>query len=461
MKKLLLLLLALCLILSLAACGQGGGEPEPGGTGGEDPAPQTAQTDDPERMGLADLVGSWELVSGETEGFTFTVDEGGMIAYLEFSEDGTASYREMQMYEPWEIHEGMAVEMQDVPLYDGCGNEAWSAQLITNDPSVEWYVTLLSRDTLRFMQFAYYDEDEYPVVFLGTFQRLETEEERADSLAQLRQQMDRDYLCGVAYLGVCDGAYADGIRGQLRGTGYIEQYPFLADCQWVDWYGYELYCVVPRDPNASVAVNVWDPMTGEDGEVLYRSESGEPIIIQCNGDEGYNPNTHVTIVDSDGAVADFFPMLDAAAGTLDVPDRDDPWMYDFTLEDIRGAHAVTEDELIGDWAAFDLADGNGNARTCGLSFYPDGTVDYWYGEPYSDILERFSGTWELDSGSVILDMTLVGGAVCDDGVEPYDFWGMFDVYARTGDALALTHAGGYPLLYGWDGSSIEFTRSVG
>ncbi len=463
MKKLLLLILALCLILSLAACGQGGDSPEPD-TPDSGPAavPENVPTDDPEQMGLADLAGSWEMVSGEIEGYTFYTDEGGMIAYLDFTEDGRATYREAQPGDPWEIHEDMAVEMQDVPLYDGCGNEAWSAQLITGDPDLEWYVTLLSRNILRFMQFAYFDDEEYPVVFLATFERMETEEDRAASLADLRQELeDGDYVCGVAYLGVCDGAYADGIRGQLRGTGYMEQYPFIADCEWADWFGYDLYCVVPRDPSASMAVNAWDPFTGEDGEVLYRSESGEPIVIQCNGDEGYTPNTHVTIVDSDGRTVDFFPLLDAASGTLDVPDRDDPWMYDFTLEDVRGVHIPTEDEMTGDWAASWLTDGNDNPRTCGLSLNGDGTVDYWYGEPYSDILERFSGTWELDSGTLILDMTLTGGAAYEDGEEPYDFWGMFDVSTRTDDTLTLTHVAGLPLLYGWDGSAIEFVRSMG
>lgn len=454
MRKLLVSVLALCLLLSLAACGQGGGEPGPDGK------PPAVQTDDPEKMGLADLAGSWEMVSGEIEGFTFSVEEGGMVAYLDITEDGIATYREIQTYEPVEIHDNMAVEMQDNALYDGCPNSAWCAQLITDDTDVEYYVTLFDRDTLRLMQYSYFEGEEYPVVFLATFRRMASEAEIADSLSQLREQLqDGDYVCGVAYLGICDGAYADAIRGQLRGTGYIEAYPFLPECQWVDWFGYELYCVVPRDPNASVAVNVWDPFSGEDGEVLYRSESGDPIIIQCNGDEGYNPNTHVTIVDSDGSSVDFFPMLDS--GALDVPDRNDPWMYDFTLEGAVKNEMPDAEDIVGDWATYEVIDGNGDSRVCGLSLYGDGTGEYWYGEPYSDIIERFSGTWEISSGVLTLELFLVGGVAYDEGVEPYDYWAQFDVSVWPDGSMTLLHTGGLPLLYGMNSQPVDFVRAMG
>ncbi len=94
MKKILLLLLVLCLALSLAACSQ---EPAPPAPAGEDGASELAgletlvePTDDPREMGIADLTGRWEMIHGETEGYSF--DAGSdMTAYLEFVEDGTAA----------------------------------------------------------------------------------------------------------------------------------------------------------------------------------------------------------------------------------------------------------------------------------------------------------------------------------------------------------------------------------
>ena len=480
MKKILLLLLVLCLALSLAACSQ---EPAPPTPAGEDGASELAgletlvePTDDPREMGIADLTGRWEMIHGETEGYSF--DAGSdMTAYLEFFEDGTAAYSVCQWDGEWQTEENIAVTREDTALYDGCENDAWCARLLVADPNVELYAAPLDRTTLQVLQFTYFDEnDEYPVVSIATYRRLPTAEQAAESLAQLRQTLtDGGYVCGVAYLDVCDGAYPDGLQGYLRDTAYPTELPFVTaidDDHWADWYGYDLYCVVPADPSASVAVNVWDPMTGEDGEVLYRSESGDPIVIQCNGDEGYTPNTHVIIVDSSGSSVDFFPMMDAATRTLDVPDRGDPWMYDFTLYNTDG---LTPEALLGDWAAFDLTDGDGNPRTCGLSFYEDGTMEYWYGEPMSDILERFEGTWFVNDQSptatgrplnVQFDMTLTGGAVLEDGgVEPYDFWGTYDISLSpnddSGDFIVVEHIGGNPLLYGRDYEWFDFVRSVG
>lgn len=78
-----------------------------------------------------------------------------------------------------------------------------------------------------------------------------------------------------------------------------------------DGYG-ELYCIVPRDEDATVAVNrgAWDDRWVDYvyDEVLYRSESGEPILLFCNA-AGWEPDTQVTITCSDGTVVTWYPWL--------------------------------------------------------------------------------------------------------------------------------------------------------
>ena len=55
-----------------------------------------------------------------------------------------------------------------------------------------------------------------------------------------------------------------------------------------------LFCIVPADENATVAVNrrPWNAETGsyEEPEVLYRSESGSPILVMCPN-EDWIPDT--------------------------------------------------------------------------------------------------------------------------------------------------------------------------
>ena len=58
------------------------------------------------------------------------------------------------------------------------------------------------------------------------------------------------------------------------------------------WWAAAVACSAwcPRDPNASVAVNriQWNEKTGgyDHVEVLYRSESGEPILVFACADMG-------------------------------------------------------------------------------------------------------------------------------------------------------------------------------
>ncbi|MBQ6489164.1 MAG: hypothetical protein IJI75_08030 [Solobacterium sp.] len=104
-------------------------------------------------------------------------------------------------------------------------------------------------------------------------------------------------------------AVISGIYGTVidtfKATIYKDLYPFMSDIDYshivVD-DGDMLICVVPTDPNASVAVNNISDIN--DPEVLYRSESGEPVFIVCSLDD---PVTSITVTDSSDNSVSFLP----------------------------------------------------------------------------------------------------------------------------------------------------------
>ena len=80
-------------------------------------------------------------------------------------------------------------------------------------------------------------------------------------------------------------------------------------------------------------------------EVIYRSESGEPILLFCNGG-GWEPDTQVVITDSDGTVTTWYPQLDDNQCAM--PLRNDNWedlFFDFSpyREIIMAKHSHMKD----------------------------------------------------------------------------------------------------------------------
>ena len=75
-----------------------------------------------------------------------------------------------------------------------------------------------------------------------------------------------------------------------------------------------LFCVIPADVNATVAVNrtPWNESTGtyEDAIVLYRSEAGDPFLLMTH-DTPECMETEVIITDSQGNVTIWYPFVDA------------------------------------------------------------------------------------------------------------------------------------------------------
>ena len=149
-------------------------------------------------------------------------------------------------------------------------------------------------------------------------------------------------------------------------------------------FGY-LFCIVPADENATVAVNrrPWNPETEsyEEPEVLYRSENGSPILVMCPNDD-WIPDTEVIITDSNGTVAVWSPYLDPSYHISELRnDGGESLIFDFTsydeLPDPGQNQRIDSSELVGTWElAWTEVEGDRNEAVpgvCTIEITPDET----------------------------------------------------------------------------------------
>lgn len=145
-------------------------------------------------------------------------------------------------------------------------------------------------------------------------------------LADIRAEIGGEELFAAAYLGYFPAAQTAPLAEWLRGSSpnLLTDAPFIAEIpeeRTIGSTGY-LFCIIPRDEAASAAVNrvSWndDSQSFLTDEVLYRSESGEPLLVFCNvGGNTDNPDTAITVV-SGGAACEWQPMLNAY-GRISLP----------------------------------------------------------------------------------------------------------------------------------------------
>lgn len=161
-----------------------------------------------------------------------------------------------------------------------------------------------------------------------------------DSLRSYIKEKIPEYMGGMAFLGYVSEPF-DNVWDALDPEGY---YPFIADIPESNIIKHtavdgEVWCFVPADENASVAVNsiAWDPESEDYAvlDILYKSEKGEPIVIICNG-AGESPDVEINIVSGENS-AKVYPLVGC------INDQD---CYDFTLISSSETAPVTEEELV-------------------------------------------------------------------------------------------------------------------
>ena len=277
-------------------------------------------------------------------------------------------------------------------------------------------------------------------------------QEAEASLGWLRDRIDvTGVMFGTAYLGYVGGLFEEGFERGFAAwlwktnEAMLRKYPFIAEIDAehiIGGAGY-LYCIVPVDENATLAINrvQWNAQTQQEEvtEVLYRSETGEPVLLFANLDGvAYEADTQVFITDNNGNTCEWYPSLDAMSYLAPcISEAGDYLSFDFTEYAWYNAPSEFAAWLADGWSgmtALGLAgsqrDGMGwitetmvgeTSRYAyfSLRFYPEdetgGSVDLeWVYEDSADIEAMWSGFWTIQTipdgpSYVTLSLSLVGG----------------------------------------------------
>ena len=277
-------------------------------------------------------------------------------------------------------------------------------------------------------------------------------QEAETSLGWLRDRIDvTGVMFGAAYLGYVGGLFDEGFEAGFpawlweTNEAMLLKYPFIAEIDEEHIIGGagHLYCIVPVDENATLAINrvQWNAQTQQEEvtEVLYRSETGEPVLLFANLDGvAYEADTQVIITDNNGNSCEWYPSLDAMSYLAPcISEAGDYLSFDFTEYAWYNAPAEFSAWLADGWSgmtALGLAgsqrDGMGwitetmvgeTSRYAyfSLRFYLEdetgGTVDLeWVYEDSDNIEEMWSGFWTIQTipdgpSYVTLSLSLVGG----------------------------------------------------
>lgn len=266
-----------------------------------------------------------------------------------------------------------------------------------------------------------------------------------DSLDLLRQELDerqQDERFAVAYIGDIDGKLSDlavPLRDWINDTapGLCAQYTFVRNIPQERVVGDSgsLFCVVPRDPNATVAVNRvrWNEAKGgyETLEVLYRSESGDPILLFVSNDLGTVPTdtTELLLTDSHPDTLSWYPIPGIVALPYDY-ENDRKLAYDFTFYSQEGNDGFGSDigwtcptgsqltQEVWAWQGNTdkpaLATLELHANSSQEGDWGTATFTWWYESDFVTPEEVYTGDWGLTgngeySGVIMLDLTRTGG----------------------------------------------------
>lgn len=271
------------------------------------------------------------------------------------------------------------------------------------------------------------------------------------SLQTFRDGMEcSNMVFGAAYLGYVGGLFEEGFATGFPAWLKENNADLLAEYSFVESIDHEhiigsaghLYCIVPEDEKATLSINriEWnsDTLNYDTTEVLYRSESGEPVLLFANLDgDSFFPDTQVFLTDSNGNTYEWYPCL-SEEGYLVPCYREgmEICSWDFTayyysdISELKnwmrdGWLGPTELTLSGTeeygrvWHVWSTAwEGDRNAFFM-MQFYPSdgesGRVDIdWNYTDERDYEEQWSGYWNLitqnDRPSYLtISLSMVGG----------------------------------------------------
>lgn len=305
-----------------------------------------------------------------------------------------------------------------------------------------------------------------------------TPDTKAASYKTLVEEMElAESPFAVAYIGNIEGPMGTGYTEFFEERGYMTHYDFLDKIpydRYIETYGSEMYCVVPRYLNSSVKVYEWlyHPKTGmySYGAAIYESKTGEPFFITCNGEINL-ANTRVVITESNGTKHEFCPTLDFKKEWLDVYETPEYRAYDFTIyEDSTNYNALSIGELNDSWSGI-YEPGDGRTFVYNFNFYTalggEHCVEFWYGEigkPTYEYYEGYAhpqitngGDW---TGNIEIEMYLTKGTASAEYGFDY-FFGVFRFIKNGPDGMIASISSDQRLMRHFDINWFELTPSMG
>lgn len=260
----------------------------------------------------------------------------------------------------------------------------------------------------------------------------DVEQPQGPDCVMVRQAMiDTTDMAAVAYLGWYEDYYDyydySQIEEYIDSTFIEEDIPFVGEIDedhFVPHIGGQLFCIVPADENA--VITVYDHFYDEEnyesvyGDVLYYSDDGQPIIIMGNESE-IMPNLFVEIIDSNGNMLEYFPVLSGMDGRLDLP-YDAPTVMDITSYEKLGYVSENDYDYVFDpallyygenWTAY-VDTINDDTVAVGFWFDEYGNMEMCY-EVYGGTGYEvyYEGYWypaedaNLPDSSLVFELTLV------------------------------------------------------
>ena len=224
-----------------------------------------------------------------------------------------------------------------------------------------------------------------------------TEHTEDPSLIIFRQAMvETPQLFAAAFFGYVPQDADPFAIMQEAAPQLCEDLPFLLAIREENVIGTSgyLFCIVPADEAATVAVNrrPWNAETEsyEEPEVLYRSESGNPILVMCPN-EDWIPDTEVVITDSNGTVTVWSPYLEPSYRISGLRNENgEDLIFDFTsydeLPNPGWNQIIDSTKLVGTWElAWTEVEGDRNeaeSGRCTIQITPDERGFYRF--TYSD-----------------------------------------------------------------------------
>lgn len=221
-----------------------------------------------------------------------------------------------------------------------------------------------------------------------------TEHTEDPSLIIFRQAMvETPQLFAVAYFGYVSQDADPFEVMQEAAPQLCENLPFLLAIgkeNVLGAYGY-LFCIVPKDENATVAVDryTWNGDSYENEQVLYRSEQGAPVLVMCPNENGV-PDTFLTITDSDGTVTIWCPHIGSSGRVAALcDDQGESLLMDFTP---YGDTPIPYLDMVGTWALrWTEVEGDRVEATpgsCAVTVTTDGMGFFWISYENKDFPEE-------------------------------------------------------------------------